>query len=45
MNNSNPTFSTSPRAYICLAVRLDVQIGSILSEGGPTPLVVDAMIV
>lgn len=28
------TFSTSPRAYICRAVRLDIHMGS-TSSGGP----------
>jgi hypothetical protein len=42
------TFSTSPRAYICLAVRLDVQIGSISygSDGWlATPSALDVMVV
>ena len=35
------TFSTSPSAYICLAVRLDVQMGSMSKSGlcGAVPLV------
>lgn len=41
------TFSTSPRAYICLAVRLDVQMGSI-SNGSDgllaTPSALDVMV-
>ncbi len=32
------TFSTSPRAYICRAVRLDIQMGSMFS-GGPWSIV------
>ena len=33
------TFSTSPRAYIWRAVRLDIQIGS-MSSGGPWSIAV-----
>src|ERR1700691_3752599 len=39
------TFSTSPRAYICLAVRLDVQMGSISSVSDGLLACWDAMVV